>query len=190
MSLFPLQSCAVWWPTCANQTLSVPNLDALVGTVATFNVSTNWCSLLAVPNYNPAQDGYNLGPYYGSTNTPDPYVGVGLFCTYDQTNVSTSSYSTASSDRALASTNSFVTHTHVKVHVGASFFDCHVPKVKGVTLRKAKARLGSHHCGSPYVRYIKGKGNATGVRYQPLPVGTGRPKGYRVSLAVARPTHT
>lgn len=176
LGIWPLQNCQTmmgpgpWAEACitgtTQQTFPVPNLDALVGSVATFDVLTNWCSFIAPP-------GFALAQYNG--------LG-GLGCANDQNSVTTTS-STSGSIRTLASSNPFATKVQVSVRASAS--DCHVPKVKGVTLRTAKARLRRAHCGSPHVRYVKGK-HLGRVRYQPLKVGTGRPNGYRVSLTVDR----
>jgi hypothetical protein len=165
--LWPLSNCSTLGGVSC-PALPIPNLDALVGTTATFLIITNWCSFLALP---------------GDTQSAPPN-GVGdIACVVNTDTTTTTAAASSAGDRTLAATNPL--QTKVKVQVKASAYDCHVPKVKGLTLRKANARLLSHHCGRPFVSYSK---SGHGVRYQPLPVGAGRPKGYRVNLVVARRT--
>lgn len=150
------------------------NLDPDVGSTVTFNILTNWCSYIAPAGWDIAtHNGYD---YYDSTasgllgcaNQEYP-LGVGV----------------SGSIRTLASTSN-PRQRVLKLHIGASSYDCHVPRVKGLTLRKARRVLRAHHCSVGSVYHVKGK-HPGRVRYQPLKVGTGRPKGYGVTLSVTRP---
>lgn len=146
----------------------MPNFDAYVGQSLAFDVLTNWCSYLAPSGIAASTFTANLSQYVpwelGCGNT-DPTFTLGA------------------SMRTLAAAAP-TKETAFKVKVQASPYDCHVPKVKGLTLRKAKARLHKANCGAA-VRYVKGA-RAGRVKYQPLKVGTGRPRGYKVKLAVVR----
>lgn len=141
----------------------IPNLDQYVGKTVNLYADENWCSALAPPNYDAIHNWQNLEltGCYGNGST----VGIGL------------------SARTLAASDGPPVVQKVTLAVQAGPNDCHVPKVKGLTLRKAKLRLFAHHCRAS-VRYVKGR-VAGRVRYQPLAVGTGRPRGFRVKLVVA-----
>lgn len=143
----------------------IPNLDAFVGQGITFDVTTNWCSYLGPANSNLS--------VFGSTP-----IGCAM-----QDPVYTLA-STSGSVRTLASASPSSLRTVLHAKVGASSYDCHVPYVKGLKLRKAKTRLHKANCGAS-VRYVKGT-RAGRVRYQPLAVGTGKPRGFKVKLAVVR----
>lgn len=167
MPIWPLQSCAQMWSSglsgCAPTTLPVPALSALAGTVATFDVFSNWCSFVAPP-------GYTLASFTGLGD-----IGCAQ---YDQP----ATLASASGNvRMLAASDPYVTKVKMQI---TSPRDCRVPKVKGLMLRKAKARLRAAHCGVS-IRYVEG--HAAGrVRYQPMKVRTDRPRGWKVKLAVVR----
>lgn len=169
MPVWPAQTCSSLWANgplggCIPATLPTPALSALAGTVATFDVFSNWCSFIAPPSYALAN-----------------FTGFGsLGCETNDTPVSLTS-STSGSIRMLAASDPY--STKVKVAI-TSPSDCRVPKVKGLTLRKAKARLHRSHCGVS-VRYVKGT-RAGRVRYQSLKIGMDRPRGWRIKLAVVR----
>lgn len=150
----------------------MPNFDPYVGQTLAFDVLTNWCSYVAatgidivasLPNVNVASN----GPFGIGCQNTDPTFTLGAAA------------------RSLA-TASATTQSEVafKTTVQPSPYDCHVPYVKGLKLRKAKARLHKANCRAR-VRYVKGE-RANRVRYQPIKVGTGKPRHFRVTLAVAR----
>jgi len=134
----------------------MPNLDPYVGRSVTFNITTNWCSYIAPP-------GYDVAAHNG----------------FDQSDLK-SAYLLG-----CASAAGDALDLAIELRVGASSYDCHVPRLKGVTLHKAKLALRSHHCSVGHITRVKGR-IAGRVKFQPLPVGTGRPKGYRVDLTVTR----
>lgn len=143
----------------------MPNLDPYVGKTINLFAAENWCSALAPPGYDLASNWTTTQSYihcYGSSDT----AGIGLMA------------------RSTASVDATPVVEKVKLAIQAGPNDCHVPKVKGLTLRKAKVRLHRANCRAA-VRYVKGA-RAGRVRYQPLKVGTGRPRGYKVKLAVVR----
>lgn len=148
----------------------MPNFDPYVGQTLSLDVLTNWCSYAAPAGTDimAALPMDNQGPVRSmGCETTNP------------------TFTLNGSMRTLASAASTQNEVAFKANVQASAWDCHVPWVKGLTLRKAKARLRAANCGVGHVRYVRGK-HVGRVRYQPLKVGKGRPKGYKVRLAVAR----
>lgn len=148
----------------------MPNFDPYVSQSLAFDVLTNWCSYLAPAGYDIVG---NLGD--AMNNIGAKVMG----CAADDP-----TFTINGTMRTLASadTKSRAVSFDAKVQAGPT--DCHVPKVKGLTLRKAKARLHRANCGAS-VRYVKGT-RAGRVRYQPIKVGTGEPRWYKVRLAVVR----
>lgn len=166
-----LQACSWLSTTCTGVDSPqipgniVPNLDAFVGQTLTFNIETNWCSYIAPPGYDVL---HNLGPSLPLLGCANETYGV--------------SFGTAA--RQLSAAGNPL-KAQVRVKVQASSYDCRVPKVKGLTLTKARHRLRAAHCAVGLVSRVKGKVSGR-VRYQPLKVGTGRPRGFPVTLAVVR----
>jgi len=146
-----------------------PSLDSLVGKIAVFQARVEYCSYLAPAGMDVAA---NIG-----ANVPFIPIGCGG---------QTSSTAIGGAARTMASTTesgrAYASNVSVKIRASAS--DCHVPKVKGLSLKRAERRLLTHNCRAR-VRYAPGKVSGR-VKYQPLPVGTGRPRGYRVKLTVSR----
>jgi hypothetical protein len=156
---------------------ALPSLDAYVGQTVVFDVVTNWCSYIAPPA--PFDPRANIG--YGPNDVTTGGM-PSLGCSSQEFgNV------VLGAARMTASTAGNPQEAKVPVKIQAGPGDCHVPFVKGLKLHKAKHRLLAHHCGVGHIHYAKaptaGKGR---VRYQPLTVGRGLPKGYRVSLTVGR----
>lgn len=147
----------------------IPNLDAWVGKTVTFDVWTNWASFIAPPGFDVLHHigmGWPIMPMLGMANQEYALsVGIGA-------------------DRMLSAAGSSPLQSVVKMKVGASSFDCHVPRVKGLTVRRARQVLRAAHCG--VARVYRTSRRATRVRYQPLKVGTGRPRGYRVTLVAVK----
>lgn len=173
LGVWPLQNCenmmGLVQPLCASSsplpTLPVPNLDLLVGSVAIFDVFSNWCSFVAPP-------GFALASFNG--------LG-GLGCASNQDNVTLSATAmTNSSIRFLTSSDPL--KTKVRVTVKASPYDCHIPNVKGLTLRKAEHKLRFHHCRAA-IKRVKGKPGI--VLRQPKSRGVA-PRGHRVRIVVGK----
>ena len=156
----------------------VPNLDSFVGQAITFNANENWCTFLAKPAYDV------LDNMYGPTDVQgQPFNPIGCYGSSDSSSMNT--LSTNSSIRLLAASGPtpIVASTTFKVQAGPR--DCHIPLVKGRTLSGARRVLRAAHCRVGHVRYIRGT-RAGRVRYQPLKVGTGKPRGFKVKLSVVR----
>ncbi|HEU5214678.1 MAG TPA: hypothetical protein VFU30_03985 [Gaiellaceae bacterium] len=165
----------------------MPDLDPYVGKTINFFVGENWCSFIAPPNYDVVtNDGWD-----SSLTTPSATANTTLWAPtigcYGNSNTIPISLASTNAARMLASTSTnpappVIEKVTLSVQAGAT--DCHVPYVKGLKLRKAKARLHKANCGAS-VRYVKGA-HAGRVRYQPLRVGLGKPRGFPVKLAVVR----
>lgn len=171
----------VYSPTVSTDMM--PDLDPYVGQTVNFQIITNWCSYIAPPGFNVAEhNGYD---YYDNT------VSNNTGCADQEYATGVALTSFGGSSRTLASAKSGNPLIHViKLHVAASAYDCHVPRVKGLTLLKARARLHRAHCSIGYIYHAQRKHHSKSklvhVLYQPLKVGTGRPKGYGVTLTVGR----
>ena len=63
---------------------------------------------------------------------------------------------------------------------------CHVPRVKGKSLAKARSRIASAHCRVGRVRYVKSKRPRGVVLSQRPAAGKTLPRGGRVNLVVSR----
>ena len=177
LAAWPLDGCSmltigngVCIPGDPSGLLPTPNLDNLVGAQVVFYIETNWCDFIAPAGYLGAPDATGVGP---------------LGCANQSATLGAASQTAASTDtsRTLAATNPFSTQVSVKVQ--ASPFDCHIPRVKGLTLRRAKARLLSHNCRLGRIRRVSGE-RVGRIKYQPLRVGVGRPRGFKVKLAVVK----
>jgi hypothetical protein len=66
-----------------------------------------------------------------------------------------------------------------------SFPGCRVPRVVGLTLKRAKARIRARRCKVGRVRHIRARRTGRVLRQTPRP-GTVRPRGTKVSLVVGR----
>lgn len=176
LGVWPLQNCenmlGLVQPLCASssplQTLPAPNLDLLVGSVAIFDVFSNWCSFVAPPGFTLASfvSGQELG---------------GLGCASNQDNVTLSATATTNSSvRFLTSSDPL--KTKVRIAVKASPYDCHIPNVKGLTLARAEHKLRLHNCRAA-IKRVKGKPGI--VLRQPKSRGVA-PRGHRVRIVVGK----
>ena len=62
---------------------------------------------------------------------------------------------------------------------------CVVPRVVGMTLRRAKSRIRAKHCGVGRVRYARSRRAGKVIGQTPRP-GTRKPRGFKVKLVVGR----
>jgi beta-lactam-binding protein with PASTA domain len=62
---------------------------------------------------------------------------------------------------------------------------CHVPRVVGLTLKKAKSKLRSKHCGVGRIRKVHSR-RAGRVISQSPKAGVTKPAGFKVKLVVGR----
>ncbi len=60
---------------------------------------------------------------------------------------------------------------------------CFVPRVVGMTLRRAKSRIRARHCGVGRVRYARARRVGKVIAQSPRP-GTRKPRGFKVRLVV------
>ena len=156
-------------------TAQAPNLDVLVGRTAVFQVVTEYCSYLAPAGTDVTKNRSSLG---NGTAADIGCAGMSSSATLNG--------AAQNSTRTLTSTGAYG-HSYtakVPLKITAKSIDCHVPRLKGRMLRRAKLLLKRAHCKAS-VRYVRGRASGR-VKYQPLPAGTGRPRGYRVRLAVVR----
>ncbi|HMI99954.1 MAG TPA: PASTA domain-containing protein, partial [Gaiellaceae bacterium] len=62
---------------------------------------------------------------------------------------------------------------------------CHVPRVIGLTLRRAKAKIRAKHCSVGRIRRAHSRRVGRVISQTPRP-GTVKPRGFKVKLVVGR----